>query len=480
MTKNTVRVRFAPAPTGMMHLGNIRTALFNYLLAHQKNGTYILRIEDTDSERNYDPEATKIIEDLHWLGIDYDEGPHKGGPYAPYFQSQRDPIYKKCLDVLIEKSLVYRCFCTPEILDKKRERQIALKLPPRYDRTCLNLNEQEVQRNLDAGTLYVWRFKIDHSLALTITDLAHGKVNYQMNNFSDFPLTRGDGSFTFIFANFCDDMDMKITTVIRGEDHLSNTACQAALYHAFNAPLPIFWHLPIIINTDGKKLSKRDFGFSLRDLREAGYLPEAICNYLAIIGGSYEHELMDMQMLIQTVNVDTPNTTGQITYDVEKLTWFNRKWIAQISIDELVARCRPYLEAAYPHAKDMKNETLASVLNILKTEMSMLKDSVSLLKFFFEAPQLSRTEIEACIPSENIARIKELMQACMPHIGNSAQFAQTLKENAQQANIPLKEVFWFARLALMGATKGPTIHELVDMLGTDESKKRLNSVINIL
>src|SRR5437870_2774330 len=146
MTNSTVRVRFAPAPTGMMHLGNIRTALFNFLLARQKNGTYILRIEDTDPIRNYDPEATKIIEDIHWLGIDYDEGPIKGGPYIPYFQSQRDPHYKKSLDELIQKKLVYRCFCTSEELDKKRERQITLKLPPRYDRTCLNLSEQEIQK----------------------------------------------------------------------------------------------------------------------------------------------------------------------------------------------------------------------------------------------------------------------------------------------------------------------------------------------
>lgn len=473
MTKQTVRVRFAPAPTGMMHLGNIRTALFNYLLARQKNGVFVLRIEDTDPARNYDPEATKIIEDLHWLGIDYDEGPIKGGPYAPYFQSQRTEIYQNCLTELQEKGLVYRCFCTTETLDKKRERQIALKLPPRYDRTCLNLNAQEVEQHLKAQTAFVWRFKIDHSLHITITDLAHGDVKFDLSNFSDFPLTRADGSFTFLFANFCDDMDMKISIVIRGEDHLSNTACQAALYHAFNAPLPNFWHMPIIINTDGKKLSKRDFGFSLRDLREAGYLPQAIDNYLAIIGGSYEHELMDLPTLVQTVNVNKPHTTGQITYDVDKLTWFNRKWIAQIPLDELVSYCRPYLEQAYLHAKEISDERIATLLNILKTEMNTLKDCVSLLKFFFEAPQLSSREIHACIPSENIARVKELVQSCMAHISDSTQFAQCLKDGTQTSKLPLKEVFWFVRLALMGATKGPTIHELVDMLSADESKKRL-------
>jgi len=478
MTKSTVRVRFAPAPTGMMHLGNIRTALFNYLLAQQKNGTYILRIEDTDRERNYDPDAKKIIEDLHWLGMDYDEGPHKGGPYTPYFQSQRDPIYKKCLDELIaKKDLVYRCFCTAEELEKKRTRQIALKLPPRYDRMCMNLNAQELQKQLDAGTLFVWRLKIDHSLVLTITDLAHGNVKFDLSNFSDFPLTRGDGTFTFLFANFCDDMDMKITNVIRGEDHLSNTACQAALYHAFNFPLPIFWHMPILINTDGKKLSKRDFGFSLRDLKESGYLPQAICNYLAVIGGSYEQEFMDMAALIKAVNVDTPHTTGQITYDVEKLTWFNRKWIAQTPNEQLVTLCRPYLEAAYPEAQNISDALLTPLLNIIKTEMTMLKDCVELVKFMFVSPENVMIEIGACVPQENSARIKELVASCLPRIGDSAQFALALKDGAKEANIPLKEIFWTVRLALMGSTKGPTIHELVDMLGADEARKRLEIIL---
>lgn len=476
MTKSTVRVRFAPAPTGMMHLGNIRTALFNYLLAQQKNGTYVLRIEDTDPVRNYDPEATKIIEDLKWLGMDYDEGPHKGGPYAPYFQSQRDHIYQKCLQELINKNLVYRCFCTTEELEKKRQRQITLKLPPRYDRTCLNLNPTELQKNLDAGTLFVWRFKFDHSLVLTITDLAHGPVTFDLSNFSDFPLTRGDGTFTFLFANFCDDMDMKITNVIRGEDHLSNTACQAALYHAFNFPLPIFWHMPILINIDGKKLSKRDFGFSLRDLKEAGYLPQAICNYLAVIGGSFEQELMDMRTLIKAVNVDKPHTTGQITYDVEKLKWFNRKWIAQTPNEELVALCRPYLAAAYKEAASVSDAQLIPLFNVIKTDMIALADCVPLLKFYFIAPEIIPADLQACIPLEQIDRIKQVVTSCMPTISDSAQFAQCLKDKAKEANIPFKETCWFVRLALMGSTKGPTIHELVDMLGSDEAKRRLAKI----
>src|SRR5579863_4599044 len=257
-----VRVRFAPSPTGMMHLGNVRAALINFLFAHQKKGTFVLRIEDTDAQRMLDPEAKKIIEDLAWLGLTYDEGPHVGGPYAPYFQSERMNLYQEKLHLLKEKNLIYRCFCSEEELAKRRDRQQALKLPPRYDRTCLALSEKEINHLLDNNTLFIWRFKLDHQRSVTITDLAHGETTFKLSNFSDFAITRQDGSFTFIFANFVDDLLMKITHIFRGEDHLSNTANQAALFAAAGAPLPIYWHLPILCNLEGKKLSKRDFGFS--------------------------------------------------------------------------------------------------------------------------------------------------------------------------------------------------------------------------
>ncbi len=210
-----VRLRFAPSPTGIMHLGNIRAALLNYLFARQKDGSFVLRIEDTDPQRNFDPGGAKIIADLQWLSLNYDEGPAIEGPYAPYLQSRRSSLYQEKLKELQEKGVIYRCFCTSEELDKRRQRQIALKQPPRYDRTCAKLSSQEIQQKLDAGIPFIWRFKIDHAKTVSFEDLARGTMKFDAANFSDFPITRQDGSPTFMFANAVDDITMNITVVMR-------------------------------------------------------------------------------------------------------------------------------------------------------------------------------------------------------------------------------------------------------------------------
>lgn len=360
MSTRSVRVRFAPAPTGMMHLGNVRTALMNYLFAQQKAGTYVLRIEDTDTDRNYDPNAKEIMHDLSWLGLTFDEGPAKGGPHAPYFQSQRHEIYQQELIRLIKSGNVYKCFCTAEELELKRQRQIALKQPPRYDRACLKLSEQDRTAKESAGIPFIWRVKLDPTSSVTIHDLAHGNITFEMKNFSDFAITRQDGTFTFIFANFVDDMLMEMTHVFRGEDHLTNTALQATLYKIFNVPLPIFFHMPILCNKEGKKLSKRDFGFSLRDLMKEGYLPQAIDNYLAIIGGSFAEEIMDLPTLAQTIDFNKLQTTGHIRYDVEKLQWVNQKWINKIDINELAQLCLPYIKRSVPSSEYYDRVTYSS------------------------------------------------------------------------------------------------------------------------
>ncbi|MCX5922685.1 MAG: glutamate--tRNA ligase [Candidatus Dependentiae bacterium] len=478
MKNSTIRVRFAPAPTGMMHLGNVRTALMNYLFAKQKEGTYIIRIEDTDTQRNYDPTAEKIIEDLTWLGLHYDEGPIIGGPDAPYFQSLRTPIYQEKLSELFNKSRAYRCFCTPEDLEKKRERQIALKMPPRYDRTCAKLSEAQLNEHLAKKTLFVWRVKLETEGHIAITDMAHGVINFNFKNFSDFPLTRQDETFTFIFANFVDDLVMNMTHVIRGEDHLTNTANQAMLYQAFQAPLPIFWHLPILCNIEGKKLSKRDFGFSLRDLRAEGFLPEAICNYLAIIGGSFKEEIMSLEQLAKLFNFDNMHTTGHIKYDVEKLHWINRKWITLYNDETLANLCLPYLLAAYPTAKLLDQKVLARLIQIIKTDLNTLKDVTQALDFYFEAPKVTHQDVVAAIDAEHAITIATILVSALEHINDVTTFVQTLKTASQTQNIPLKEMFTFIRMALMGKPKGPGIHELVEMLGVEEITQRFNRILS--
>lgn len=477
-----VRVRFAPSPTGMMHLGNVRAALINFLFAQQKNGTFVLRIEDTDAQRMFDPEARKIIEDLQWLGLTYDEGPHVGGAYAPYYQSERTHLYQEQLDTFADKKLIYRCFCTEQDLEKKRLRQQALKLPSRYDRTCLHLPQVEIDQLVANNTPFIWRFKCDHDLSVTITDLAYGNIVFDMSNFSDFAITRQDGSFTFIFANFVDDLLMDITHIFRGADHLSNTANQAALFHAINAPLPIYWHLPILVNLEGKKLSKRDFGFSLRDLKDAGFLPEAVGNYVSIIGGSFKEEILSLNELANVFNFNNIHASSHITYDVEKLKWVNKSWINRYEPEQLTAQCLPALEAAYTDKiKTVDAAKLTSLIQAIKSELTTTNDAVSALEFYFNKPEITATDIESCIQKTAYDGLKTVINEHKNLLlTNDAEFAAQIKLAAKSVNLPLKELFWFLRLAMMGKTNGPGIHELVAMLGGQEAFNRIEKALNLL
>jgi len=474
-----VKVRFAPAPTGMMHLGNARTALMNYLYARAHNGISVLRIEDTDPERNFDPGGAIIQDDLAWLGLTYDQGPGIGGPDAPYLQSERTDLYKQVRQTLEESGAIYRCFCSTETLDKKRERQKALRLPPRYDRTCCNLSAEQIQEQVVAGTPFIWRLRLNHEKTITITDLARGTITFELKNFSDFPLTRQDRTFTFMFANFVDDMLMGITHVLRGEDHLTNTAGQAALFDALQKPLPIFWHMPILCNLDGKKLSKRDFGFSLRDLKEAGFLPEAIDNYLATIGSSFGEEIMPLDTLAQKMRFGQ-NAAAQIKYDVDKLKWINHQWITRYTPEQLARVCRPFLQEHYANVAQLDDAQLAALLQSIKSDLNTLVDCVGALAFYFESPQISEADVRACTSPEHRDAIKEIVRSNLAMLSDATAFATAIKKEAQTKKIPLKELFWFTRLALTGMTNGPAIHDLVGMLGKNEAEKRIMHALELL
>lgn len=472
-TNTPIRVRFAPSPTGLMHLGNVRTALMNYLFAKQKKGTFVIRIEDTDLQRNFDPEATKIISDLTWLGLDYQEGPVKGGPYIPYFQSQRGNIYQEYIQKLRDKNKIYRCFCTPEELEKKRQRQVALKLPPRYDRTCAKHTPAQVEQLLKDNMPFIWRLELDQNKSITITDLAHGKITFDFKNFSDFPLTRADGTVTFIFANFVDDMVMQMNYIIRGEDHLTNTASQAALYEIFNVPLPTFWHLPILCNAEGKKLSKRDFGFSLTDLMNAGYVHEAIDNYLAIIGGgTFEQEIMTLEELSEKLNFEHIHSTGHVRYDVEKLRWLNQKWIARLNPEDLTNRCMPFLVKAYPQAHELHRPTLTALIQAIKTEMHTLEEVNKALQFIFQAPVVDKN-----ILTDDHKKVAAMVKSHLANITQPEAFVTAIKTEAKNQNIPLSALFWFLRMALLGKEHGPAIHELIVMLGAQEARTRIEKLL---
>jgi len=449
-----VKTRFAPAPTGKMHLGNIRTALENYLFTKKKDGIFVLRVEDTDPERNFDPDAKDILANLQWLGITFDEG--------PYFQSKRTKIYQEKLKELQDKGLIYRCFCTTHELEEKRQRQIALKKPPRYDRTCLNLSQDEVQKNLDAKKPFIWRFKINPQKKIEFNDLARGKLHFELANFSDYPITRQNGTFTFIFANAIDDALMNITYVLRGDDHLTNTVNQVALYQALGVAIPTFWHLPILCNIDGKKLSKRDFGFSLDDLKDAGYLPQAIVNYLGIIGGSVKDEIMTLDELTKAFP-EHPSSTSHIKYDVEKLNWVNHKWIEKLSSQELVKACRPFLEQVYK-LNEVSDKKLEKLLTLVQSDLITLKDSVKAVNFYFEKPELSETTDQ---------KVMDIIKSHSNLLDQPEIFLDKVKESARKENIAPSIIFQTIRLLLIGSKKGPNILGLLKVLEKEKATKRL-------
>jgi glutamyl-tRNA synthetase len=481
MTTKAVRVRFAPSPTGLMHLGGVRIALFNYLFARKNKGLFILRIEDTDAERNFDPGAVMIMQDISWLNLTPDEGPEQSGPYAPYFQSQRSSLYQEKLDSLFKNNYVYRCFCTVEELERKRTRQIALKVAPRYDRTCLALSADQINQRLSNGTPFIWRLKVDTTKSITITDLARGPICFDLANFADFPLTRQDGSFTFLFVNCIDDILMKISHVIRGEDHLSNTANQAMLYNAFKAEIPLFWHMPIICNTEGKKLSKRDFGFSLKDLQQAGFLPEAICNYLAIIGGgSFHNEIMSLDELIECMNFEHIPSTGAIRYDVEKLKWVNHQWIVRYTPEQLHKLAMPFLTQAYPQAATLEKTTQIALINAIRTELSTLKDCARVLYFYFEEPTITQESLMEHIPTADVERLTRCIQEAFAHNAKPEQFLDQLKANAKQHNLSVKLVFMVMRLFLSGMQQGSSVKEMIELLGTTKTESRIKHGLSLL
>lgn len=471
--KNNIRVRFAPSPTGFMHLGNVRASLLNYLFARQKRGTFILRIEDTDEQRNIEEATLRIFQDLEWLNLKYQEGPNVGGNFGPYQQSERKHLYDQVLVNLIEIQRVYRCFCSPEILEEKRQQQIAAHKPPRYDRTCLHLSSEKIKLKIEAGKKFIWRFQFKDKQLLDMHDMAKGTITFDTQNFSDFAVTREDGSHTFIFTNFVDDYLMQISHVIRGEDHTSNTALQLALYDALAVKAPTFWHLPIICNHEGTKLSKRDFGFSLGDLRKGGYLPEAICNYLATLGASFEQEIQSLDELVNNYNFNHIPSTSGIRYDLEKLTWFNHKWINKISTHDLCNRLKPFLHEAFEQSKSLNDTALSKLVEKVKPELHTLRDIIKVLGFYFQEPAYDIADLAQAMPHEKIAPAFEILKTAAASNTTKELFLEQIKTQAKAAGLSIKEIFTPLRFMLTGTTHGLGIQDLLEILDFTQVQARL-------
>ena len=341
-----VRVRFAPSPTGKLHIGGARTAIYNWAFARAMGGTFVLRIEDTDPERSTEENTQIILRAMRWLGLDWDEGPEVGGEYGPYFQSQRTDHYERALEYLREHDAVYPCFCTKEELDAKRAKAEAEEGGyAGYDRTCRSIPADEAQARIDAGEPHVWRLKVplDHG-PVEFDDVVYGHMSFPIDVMDDMILKRTDGTFTYNFVVVCDDVDMKMTHIIRGDDHLSNTPRQVLVYEALGAAVPLFAHLPMILGSNGKKLSKRHGATNVEEYRDRGYLPDAMVNFLALLGWSLDGDttIIPPAELCRDFRLDRINKKHAI-FDEKKLDWMNGVYIRDMGADAFCEKALPWL-----------------------------------------------------------------------------------------------------------------------------------------
>lgn len=463
-----IKTRFAPAPSGVIHLGNIRAALINLIFAKKQHGHFILRIEDTDKEKVSYEKITAVLEDLKWLGIDFDEGPGKNGKYKPYFQSERTSLYNEYLNSLISKNYAYRCFCSKERLEELRQKQIDLKLPPRYDRLCLNLSQGEISNKIANYQPFVWRFLINQDWSIKIVDFIRGPILFSMHNFSDFVISRSDGSFNFLFANFVDDVTMEISHVIRGEDHLSNGALQACLYKVFNIEIPIFLHLPLILDEDGQKLSKRSQNFDLHFLKETGILPEAICCYLASLGSNLEDKPLSIQEMIQQYDLHSISSQS-VRYETKKILSLNKKWINRLTSEELLVRMQNLYDAAINLSLDTG---LSKIIDTCKTHSETLQELLATIESIIHAPKITDIIIETA----KALKTDALISAIKILKNNNIAEAQGLETVIAQTDVSKKHLYSFIRLACTGKLHGLTINELYQLLPTKELSKRISAL----
>lgn len=468
-----VVTRYAPSPTGNPHVGNIRTALFNWLYARNKGGKFLLRIEDTDRAR-FVPEAINYIEEsLNWLGLDFDG--------EKTFQSDRLPIYQKYAEELVEKGLAYKCFCSSERLEELRKEQEAKKLPPAYDKKCRHLSKEEIAELEKQGEAFVIRFAMPEKGSAVWDDLVRGKVEINYDTQDDFVIIKSDGWPTYNFANVIDDQEMAITDVLRGEEFVPSTPKHIALYNAFGWEKPNFGHLPLILGSDKSKLSKRHGDTAILDYKEKGYLAEAMINFLALLGwnpGTTE-EVLSKEELAKKFDVKRIQKSPAV-FDIEKLNWLNGQYIRKSQIKEL----RFQIEELKPDNKLTKLENFERILEVEKSRLTTLCDIFEGTDYFEKEPDF-KAEILVFKKStkEDTKRGLEAASEVLKGLQNwdkTEEIEAALKKVVENENFSNGDVFWPIRVALSGKEKSPSPVELLWVFGKEESEKRIRKAIDKL
>ncbi len=479
---NSVRVRFAPSPTGFPHVGNIRTALFNWLFARHHGGSFIVRIEDTDVTRKIEGAVEAILDGLRWLGLDWDEGPEVGGKYSPYFQSQRLKIYHDMAQRLISQGNAYYCYCSPRRLEQMRAEQVRRKQPPGYDRHCRDLTQEERSAKAKEGVTPVVRFKTPRSGQTSFNDLIRGGVVFENDTLDDFVLLKSDGYPTYHLANVVDDHLMEISHVLRAEEWLSSTPRHLLLYQALGFEPPQFAHLPMLLGADRAKLSKRHGAVSITDYQEQGYLPEAMVNFLALLGWSLDDktELLSRQELIDNFSLERVSQTAAI-FNQDKLNWMNGVYIRSLSLEDFTRQALLFLDRGLPSGVERPPaaDYVSQIMPLIQERAKTLAEVAELTQFFF----VDELDYEAgLLISKNMSRSSAIkaLEATQPKLKqldvfDAESLEAVLRPLAVELGLKTGQLFGTLRVAVTGQTAAPPLFQTMAVLGKERCLKRIAS-----
>lgn len=479
-----VRVRFAPSPTGYLHIGGARTALFNWLFARRHGGVFVLRIEDTDVERSSAEMVEGILDGMRWLGLDWEEGPKVEGPHAPYFQSERLDRYRGMAERLVSEGKAYHCYCTPEELQARRSVAEAAGGAWRYDRACHSLDDETRAAYERDNRPRAIRFLVQPGVA-QFDDLVRGAISFDNSNIEDFVILRSDGYPTYHLSVVADDIAMQITHVVRGDDHISNTPKHVLLYEAVGASIPKFAHVPLILGSDKKRLSKRHGATSVMEYARQGYLPEAMLNFLALLGwspGAGDRELFTANELAEIFDL-RGISGGNAVFNPEKLDWFNQQHMLRLPPVELARRVKPYLESAGLWDDDLLDERHAwffAVLELLKVRAKRLDEYPSLGRFFFtddlEWDEAAvQKHVAPAAQREHLAAAGDAIEAAPTF--DAASLETIVRSVAESRSVKAGTLIHAIRVALTGKTVSPGLFEVMALLGRDRVHRRIDAAL---
>jgi len=477
---SSVRVRFAPSPTGPFHIGGARSALFNWLFARHYGGKFIVRIEDTDLERSTRESEENILAALRWLGMDWDEGIQVGGPHGPYRQTERLDIYRRYAGSLLQNGLAYRCYCTEEELAEEREALLKKGEMPRYLGRCRSLSQEDRSRLEAGGRRPVIRFRVPEDRVINVKDLVRGDVTFECSGIGDFIILKSDGIPTYNFAVVVDDHLMAVSHVIRAEEHLPNTPRQILLYEALGWTPPEFAHVSLILGEDRSKMSKRHGATAVEQYQEKGYLPEALDNFLALLGWSPggEEEILTLEELIRQFSLERVSKSPAV-FDLDKLNWLNGYYIRQASLDRITSLAIPYLEKAGYISRPLsreKYEWIKMVVDTVREYLSYLEEITGHVSIFFaDEIEIKGEEAKEVLKGEQVPAVLAALQKKVAALGELTDTAvkSMLKEVAKELGLKGKQVFMPVRVALTGSTHGPELNQVMVILGKDKVETRL-------